>query len=133
MKPCNAGRGKGLLSEGSDERSEVQETDVSLPSSRKLTETSAGTACESEGITRLSFLSLYDKLYREEVLSFAYWPARENDGKPGVDGEDFDVTYDLLYRDQEGRFLPGYYKHYCFSPVIQILWRTLAVCAIKDR
>ena len=35
------------------------------------------------------FYSLYDKLYRKDVLWVAFWQCRTNDGAPGVDGQTF--------------------------------------------
>jgi hypothetical protein len=38
------------------------------------------------------FYSLYDKIFREDILAHAYAQCRANKGAPGVDGQDFEAV-----------------------------------------
>src|SRR5215475_336290 len=45
---------------------------------------------KAEGIARLRFYALYDKVYRKDVLAFAYACCKANGGAAGVDGQRFE-------------------------------------------
>ena len=61
---------------------------LATPSSvQKLQKALHDKAKESPGFR---FYALYDKVYRKDILAFAYQCCRANGGAPGVDGQSFE-------------------------------------------
>src|SRR5262249_56635803 len=56
------------------------------PKVRKLQDALHSRAKDAPGYR---FYAPYDKLYREDILRFAYDRCKANGGAPGVDGQDF--------------------------------------------
>src|SRR5437899_7132069 len=49
---------------------------------------------KAKGSPRFRFYALYDKVYREDVMAFAYECCKANRGAAGVDGQTFeDIEY----------------------------------------
>jgi group II intron reverse transcriptase/maturase len=108
------------------------------PKVQKLQTTLHAKAKEAPGYR---FYRLYDKVYREDILEFAYRRCRSNDGAPGVDGQTFedieaygrDRWLDELTTEWRGRT-------YRPSPVRRVLipkpdgkQRPLGIATIRDR
>jgi RNA-directed DNA polymerase len=88
-KPANPGGAKGPEFKDSAEATESPEIDVSLttpPTVRKLQE---ALRVKAKSAPNGRFHQLYDKLYRADVLAFAYELCRANAGAPGIDRETF--------------------------------------------
>jgi RNA-directed DNA polymerase len=108
------------------------------PKVQKLQTTLHAKAKEAPGYR---FYRLYDKVYRRDILEFAYLRGRSNDGAPGVDGQTFedieaygrDRWLDELTTELRGRT-------YRPSPVRRVLipkpdgkQRPLGIATIRDR
>jgi RNA-directed DNA polymerase len=62
---------------------------VSLPTLPKVEKLQAALHAKAKRSPEFRFYSLYDKVYREDVLWQAYQQCRHNGGVPGVDGATF--------------------------------------------
>ena len=87
------------------------------------------------------FYSLYDKIYREDLLAYAYAQCRSNRGAPGVDGQDFsDVeTYgverwlgELAQELRKESYRPAPIRR-VFIPKANGKSRPLGISTLRDR
>lgn len=62
---------------------------MSLEPPEKLRKLQTALQAKAKAAPAYRFYLLYDKLYREDVLAFAYRVCRANGGAPGVDGQSF--------------------------------------------
>jgi group II intron reverse transcriptase/maturase len=63
---------------------------VSLRTPKKVGKLQAALHAKAKGSSDYRFYALYDKVYRGDVLEFAYRLCLRNGGAPGVDGERFE-------------------------------------------
>jgi len=62
---------------------------MSLPPPEKVRKLQAALNAQAKGSPGYRFYALYDKVYREDILAFAYHRCKANGGAAGVDGQDF--------------------------------------------
>jgi RNA-directed DNA polymerase len=63
---------------------------VSLVPPPKVQKLQTTLHAKAKGSAGYRFYRLYDKVYRRDILEFAYLRCRSNDGAPGVDGQTFE-------------------------------------------
>jgi len=80
---------RGLGSRRAFEVKKAEEIGESLPTLRKVEKLQRALHAKAKGSPDFRFYSLYDKVYREEVLRTAYGQCLRNRGVAGVDGQTF--------------------------------------------
>ncbi len=90
MKPDNAGGGKGPQFKVNVRSGESREIGVSLIPPPKVQKLRATLHAKAKSAPTYRFYALYDKVWRRDVLAFAYGCCFANQGAAGVDSQTFD-------------------------------------------
>jgi RNA-directed DNA polymerase len=80
---------RGLGSGRAREGVKAEEIGVSLTTLQKVEKLQSALHAKAKGSPAFRFYSLYDKIYRKDVLWVAYWRCQSNGGSEGVDGQTF--------------------------------------------
>ncbi len=118
-----------------------REIGVSLLPPQKVEKLQAALHTKAKGAPDYRFYALYDKVYRKDILAWAYARCRANDGAPGGDGQTFaDIeAYGLdRWLDELATELKA--KSYRPQPVRRVFVpkpdgkrRPLGIATIRDR
>src|SRR3990172_4494575 len=82
--------GRGPGSRSAQEAARARRLAVSLRTPEKVEKLQAALHAKAKGSSDYRFYALYDKVYRGDMLEFAYRLCLQNGGASGVDGERFE-------------------------------------------
>ena len=142
MKPGNAGGGKGpqlKTRRKKQQRTEGLVMSLTTPVSVQKLQTALHDKAKESPNFR--FYALYDKVYRKDVLAFAYECCKANGGAAGVDGQTFEDIeaygverwLDELTQELKSRTYQPLPVRRVYIPKPDGKQRPLGVPAIRDR
>jgi RNA-directed DNA polymerase len=141
MKPGNAGGGKWPQLEANARSDEDGGIDVSLTTPASVQKLQTALHAKAKESPNFRFYALYDKVYRKDVLAFAYERCKANGGVAGVDGQTFEDIeaygverwLDELMQELENRTYQPLPVRRVYIPKPDGKQRPLGVPAIRDR
>ena len=141
MKPGNAGGGKGPQLKGDARSDKDGGIDVSLITPASVQKLQTALHDKAKESPNFRFYALYDKVYRKDVLVFAYTCCKANGGAAGVDGQKFEdiESYgverwlDELAQELENQTYQPLPVRRVYIPKPDGKQRPLGVPAIRDR
>src|SRR5215471_13794002 len=141
MKPGNAGRAKGPQLKGNARSDEDGGIGVSLSTPESVQKLQTALHDKAKEAPNFRFYALYDKVYRKDVLAFAYECCKANGGAAGVDGQTFEDIeaygeerwLDELAQELKKRTYQPLPVRRVYIPKPDGKQRPLGVPAIRDR
>ena len=132
---------RGLSSQPNVDEAEGRESDGSPIPPEKVGKLQAALHTKAKESPNQRFHSLYDKVYREDVLRHAYARCRANGGAPGVDGQTFkdiescglDRWLELLAEELRSRTYRSQAVRRVYIPKADGKERPLGIPTIRDR
>jgi len=140
-RPGNTGGGKGPEFRDKDGRKEDWRLAMSLPTPKQVSNLQKTLHAKAKENPSYRFYSLYDKLYRKDILAHAYDRCRRNGGAPGVDGTSFDRIEESgreawlgeLAEDLRGKTYKSQAVRRVYIPKPNGKTRPLGIPTIRDR
>src|SRR5499425_2515701 len=141
MKPGNGGGGKGPQLKGNARSNEDGGIGVSLSTPESVQKLQTALHDKAKEAPNFRFYALYDKVYRKDVLAFAYECCKANGGAAGVDNQTFEGIeaygeerwLDELAQELKKRTYQPLPVRRVYIPKPDGKQRPLGVPAIRDR